>query len=517
MRSQLRASVVAFSLVATCAAAHAQIPPDACQRLGKTSLAGATSVIAVRVEQGRFVPPAPAGGAPNAAFGDLDAFCRVVTKIQGTGTSEVTIEVWLPAGGWNQEFQPAGSSFWGGSIPYARMREILKTGAATAGSNLGIQGATGPSFVVDHPDWMNNLGNTPFHTLVEQGKALVASFYGKPAKATLMNECGGGGSRDVLAETQRWPADLDAAAAIGFTNYGTHHGIAQMWLYWATHKDATSFVPPGKYQIIHDAALVACDAKDGVKDGIIEDPARCQFDPGVLLCKGADAPDCLTKAQVAAVRTVYETPTHARTHQPLYGPMVPGSEFSWAPMTLQSHPYPYSEAFYRFVIFRDPKWDYRNWTPDFAADVDRADAPQNLVINATNSDLSAFVDRGGKLLLMGGWNDDLGPSNNITYYESVRRALGDARAANAVRLFMVPGMNHCLDLTYDSTYTVRFDVLQALRDWKQSGRSPEQIVVTTEKAPTRPRLRKVCAYPRVSQYRGTGSVDDPNNFVCRLP
>src|SRR5689334_19972096 len=133
MRSQLRASVVAFSLVATCAAAHAQIPPDACQRLGKTSLAGATSVIAVRVEQGRFVPPAPAGGAPNAAFGDLDAFCRVVTKIQGTGTSEVTIEVWLPAGGWNQEFQPAGSSFWGGSIPYARMREILKTGAATAG------------------------------------------------------------------------------------------------------------------------------------------------------------------------------------------------------------------------------------------------------------------------------------------------------------------------------------------------------------------------------------------------
>ncbi len=510
-------SIVGAALLGISSAAAAQTSAAACQKLGKASIAGVTVASADVVAAGRFAPPAAAGGAPGAPFADLGPFCRVVSRVKGTGTSVATIEVWLPLSGWNQEFQPAGSSFWGGSIPYARMRDILRSGAATAGSNLGITGATGPSFVVDHPDWMTNLGNAPFHVLVDEGKALVAAFYSRMPTSTMMNECGGGGSRDVLAETQRWPNDLDAAAAIGFTNYGTHHGVAQMWLYWATHKDAASFIPAEKYPLIHRAVLDACDVKDGVKDGIVEDPPHCAFDPVVLTCRAGDAPNCLTPAQVAAVRTVYETPKHARTREPLYGPMVPGSEFSWEPMTLQAHPYPYSEAFYRYVIFRDARWDYKNWTPDFAGDVDRADARENLVINATNPDIGAFVDRGGKLLLMGGWNDDLGPGNNITYYESVRRTLGDAKTRNAVRLFMVPGMNHCLDLAYDSTYTVHFDPLGALRAWKQTGRAPDDIVVTTQQKGQPARSRKVCAYPKISQYRGVGRVDDPKNFVCREP
>src|SRR5215471_1829854 len=513
----LAIALVAAAPLALGSAALAQTPAGTCQKLTKASIAGVTVTSAEMVAPGRFVPPTVNGAATNAPFADLGPFCRVISRVEGAAASVATIEVWLPLSGWNQELQPAGSSFWGGSIPYARMREILRSGAATAGSNLGITGATGPSFVVDHPQWMTNLGNAPFHALVEQSKALAAAFYGRMPASTLMNECGGGGSRDVLAETQRWPADLDAAAAVGFTNYGTHHGVAQMWLYWATHKDAASYIPAEKYPLIHQAVLDACDAKDGVKDGIVEDPPHCAFDPRVLTCRGADATNCLTPAQVAAVRTIFETPKHARTHEPLYGPMVPGSEFSWEPMTLQSHPYPYSEAFYRYVIFRDPRWDYKPWKPDFAADVDRADARENLVINATNPDISGFVDRGSKLLLMGGWNDDLGPGNNITYYESVRRALGDAKTRNAVRLFMVPGMNHCLGLAYNSTYTVHFDPLAALRSWKQTGRAPDDIVVTTQQKNQPARPRKVCAYPTVSQYRGTGSVDDPKNFVCREP
>jgi feruloyl esterase len=518
MRDSFRSlaiSVTGVALFVIGSAAQTQTTGVACQKFANASIAGVTVGSAEVVGAGRFAPPAASGGVANPPFADLGPFCRVTSRIKGAGTSVAVLEVWLPLSGWNQEFQPAGSSFWGGSVPYARMREILRTGAATAGSNLGIAGATGPSFVVDHPDWMTNLGNAPFHTLVKQGKALVAAFYGRMPASTMMNECGGGGSRDALAETQRWPADLDAAAAIGFTNYGTHHGIAQMWLYWATHKDAASYIPPEKYPFIHQAVINACDAKDGVKDGIVEDPPRCAFDPGVLACRGGDAPNCLTPAQVAAVRTIYDTPKHARTHEALYGPMVPGSEFSWEPMTLQAHPYPYSEAFYRYVIFRDPRWDYKAWKPDFAGDVDRADARENLVINATNPDISAFVDRGGKLLLMGGWNDDLGPGNNITYYQSVERALGVAKTRNAIRLFMVPGMNHCLDLAYDSTYTVRFDPLAALRTWKQTGRAPDEIVVTTQQKGQPARPRKVCAYPTVSQYGGTGSVDDPKNFVCR--
>src|SRR5215467_6677507 len=275
----LAVSVLAAALLALGSAALAQTPAGMCQKLAKASIAGATVTSSEVVAAGRFVPPTVNGAATNAPFADLGPFCRVISRVEGAAASVATIEVWLPLTGWNQELQPAGSSFWGGSIPYARMREILRTGAATAGSNLGIAGATGPSFVVDHPDWMTNLGNVPFHTLVTHGKALVAAFYGRMPASTMMNECGGGGSRDALAETQRWPDDLDAAAAIGFTNYGTHHGVAQMWLYWATHKDAASYIPAEKYPLIHQAVLNACDATDGVKDGIVEDPPRCRFDP----------------------------------------------------------------------------------------------------------------------------------------------------------------------------------------------------------------------------------------------
>jgi feruloyl esterase len=486
----------------------------ACERLASLTLPGVAITKAEVIDSGTFAPPGRRGGSAEP-YKDLAAFCRVTTTAASAG-SDVKSEIWLPLHGWNRDFQPAGSGYWGGSIPYGRMREILLDGFATAGTNLGIEGAAGPSFAIDHPEKLTNLGNAPFHIMVDQAKALIAAHYGTPPRWTLMNECGGGGSRDVLGDVQRWPGDLDIAAAVGFTNWGTHHGLAQMWLYWATHKDEASFIPSNKYAAIHEAALAACDAKDGVKDGVIEDPPHCKFDPAVLLCKDADGPACLTAPQVEAVRTIYATPRHARTQQPLYGPMVPGSELSWEDMTARPRPYGYAESFYRFLVFRDPKWDYKTFRPDFESDVDRADTPQNLAINATNPDIGAFVGRGGKLLLMGGWNDDLGPGNNVTYYEQVVRTLGETKARDAVRLFMVPGMHHCLGLDYPSTYTVSFDVVGALRQWKTTGKAPDEVIVTTRKGQS-PRQRLVCAYPKIAQYRGTGNVDDRRSFSCVSP
>ncbi|PWT82866.1 MAG: hypothetical protein C5B57_07980 [Blastocatellia bacterium] len=508
------ASVVAASFLSAASGLGAQTT-SSCERLSSTAVPDGRIAKVETVAAGAFAPP-PARGAAPEPFKDLAAFCRVTTSATVSG-SDVKSEVWLPLQGWNRQLQLAGGGFWGGSIPYARMREILRTGSATAGTNAGIEGAAGPSFAVDHPEKLSNLGNVPFHTMVEHAKALVTAHFGAMPAATVMDECGGGGSRDVLAEVQRWPADLDAAAAVGFTNYGTHHGLAQMWLYWATHKDEASYIPAQKYAAIHAAALAACDAKDGVRDGVIEDPPRCRFDPGVMLCKSGDGPNCLTAPQVEAVRTIYAPPIHARTKQPLYGPMVPGSELSWEDMTARPRPYPYAESFYRFMIFRDPKWDPQAFRPDFDKDVDRADSPQNLAINATNPDIGPFAARGGKLLLVGGWNDDLGPGNNVTYYESVKKTLGEAKVRDSVRLFMVPGMHHCFGLKYPSTYTVDFDVVGALKQWKMSDHAPDQIIVTTTREGQPARRRLVCAYPRISSYKGTGNTDDPANFTCGLP
>jgi len=488
-----------------------------CEKLATLSLPDTTMTSAHLVDPGGFVPPnGRAGDSTTAPFAALAAFCRVTATIK-VADSRVRTEVWLPASGWNGDFQPAGSSFWGGSIPYARMAALLRTGVATAGTNLGIEGATGPSFVLNNPEKLANLGNRPYHAVVANAKAIAAAHYGRPATLSVIDECGGGGARDALAAVQRWPGDFDAVAATSFTNYGTHHGLAQMWLFQATHNDEASFIPASKYPMIHEAALSACDAKDGVKDGVIEDPPHCAFDPGTLRCRGADAADCLTAPQVAAVRKIYQAPSHARTKQALYGPMVPGSELSWEPMTLSPRPYPYSESFYKYLVFKDPNWDFKTHPANFDTDVDRADAAENLVINAIDPNIGPFLDRGGKLLLMGGWNDDLGPGNNVTYYESVIAALGAERVKNSVRLFMIPGMHHCLNLDYPSTYTVKLDVVAALSHWKQAERAPDQLIVTTARQNQPDRRRLVCAYPRVSFYAGQGSVDDPSSFVCRAP
>jgi feruloyl esterase len=495
--------------------ATGQAASNSCERLKSLTVPDGTITSATLVEAGTFAPPGGRRG-PSEPFKDLGAFCRIATTTRLPGGSESRSEIWLPAAGWNHELQPAGGGFFGGAIPYARMREILRGGSATAGSDAGMEGG-GLGVALQHPEQLTNLGNTPLHAMVEQAKAFGRAYYGARPSLTLMDECGGGGSRDVLAMVQRWPADLDVASAVGATNYGTHHGLAQMWLYWATHKDEASFIPADKYPAIHQAALAACDASDGVKDGVIEDPPHCRFDPAVLQCKGSDGPACLTPAQVQAVRTIYEVPRHAVTKAPLYGPMVPGSELSWDDMTAKPRPYPYAETFYRYFVFGDQNWDYKAFRADFASDVDRADAPAHLAMNATSPDLAPFVNHGGRLLMMGGWNDDLGPGNNVNYYESVVRRIGAAKAREGIRLFMVPGMHHCLGLDYPSTYRVDFDLPGALRQWKQTNTAPAEIVVLTTRKGESPRRRLVCAYPKVSKYKGGGDVNDPANFTCRVP
>jgi feruloyl esterase len=489
-------------------------PSIACGTLVSASLPDTTISSAQSVAAGAFTPPQGRGGAAAPPWTDLPAFCRVsaTTRILN---SDVKFEVWMPAQGWNGDFQPAGSGYWGGAIPFGRMRSLVKGGSATVGTNLGIEGFAGPSFVLDHPEKLENLKMEPLHAAIERAKVLVARFYGSGARFSVMDECGGGGSRDVMAVVQRFPADLDAAVAVNFTNYGTRHGIAQMWLYDTTHRSPANFIPAAKLPLIHQAVLDACDLLDGVKDGVIENPRQCNFDPAVLQCKGAENPNCLTAGQVDSVRRIYAMPRHAKTGEGIYGPMEPGSELGWEDMIGKPDPYGYSLSFYRYMVFRDPNWTYSKRPVNFDADIDSAEAPAHLAINHTNPDLSGFVNRGGKLLLVGGWVDDLQPQNVVSYYESVVKKMGADRIRNAVRLFMVPGMHHCFGGTFTGAYKVDFDPVQAVRQWKTTDRAPDQIVVTTSGPgwPTRKRL--VCPYPQVSRYKGSGSTDDPANFTCQ--
>ena len=482
-------------------------PADSCARLSSLTLSGTTISATESVAAGAFAPPAARGGAA-PSYKTLPAFCRVSGAVARTGDTDVKFEVWLPSarGAWNGEFQPAGSGFAGGAIAYAEMAEFLRAGRATANTNRGHDGG-GP--------WkLSDMGHEPYHLTVDRAKAIVAAFYGSAPKLTVMNQCGGGGSRDALMEVQNHPEDLDAAVAQGIVYYATHHGIAHMWVYQATHKDEASYIPPNKYPLINQAAVNACDMDDRIKDGVISDPTRCRFDPGRLLCKGADAADCLTAPQVAAVRQIYTTPVHARTKAPLYGSMPPGGELGWEQMAGPA-PYPYSVTFYRNLVFKDQSWDYKTHPVNFDTDVDKADAPENLVINANNPDVSRFVARGGKLLLIGGWREHtLGPASNVDYYESVVKKIGAKAAGEGVRLFMIPTMDHCLGESYANAPTVNFDAVAYVKQWKASGIAARSIVVTESEKGIPDRRRLVCAYPEIAVYNRRGDAADPASYQC---
>jgi feruloyl esterase len=308
----------------------------------------------------------------------------------------------------------------------------------------------------------------------------------------------------------RYPADFDGIVAGAPALNLVHLHVGSLWIAQAVHQTPESYIPPSKYGLIHQAALNACDALDGVRDGLIENPLRCRFDPGVLACKDGDAADCLTPAQVEAARKIYRPAKNPRTGQEIYPGLEPGSELGWSTL---SGPEPLSLATdtFKYLVFKDPNWDYL--TLNFDSDVGLADKLAGGAISVTDPDLKKFVEKGGKLILYHGWSDpSISPANTANYYQSVVAALGGrAKAANSVRLFMVPGMGHCRG----GEGLCNFDMMGPIEQWVEKGKAPGSILAShTNEAGKVDRTRPLCHYPEVAHYKGTGSTDDAANFVC---
>ncbi len=278
------------------------------------------------------------------------------------------------------------------------------------------------------------------------------------------------------------------------------------------HGDEASYIPPVKYALIHNAALEACDARDGVKDGIVDDPTRCQFDPKVLECKGADGSACLTAPQVESARRIYSGVANSRTKEQIFPGLEPGSELGWAVMA-GPQAFGIAQEHFKYVVFKDPSWDYR--TLNFDSDIALAEKTDNGIINATDPNLRPFFSHGGKLLQYHGWNDwQIAPLSSVNYYKTVLDTLGGAaKVKDSYRLFMVPGMGHC----GGSEGTDHFDMLTAMEQWVENGKAPDQIIASRVKDGAVDRTRPLCPYPQVANYRGSGSTDEAANFVCKAP
>jgi feruloyl esterase len=471
-----------------------------CESLGGVKVEGMTVTLSKSV----------AAGA-EARYPRLPGFCRVAAVLQPTGDSEIKIEVWMPdAASWNGKFEGTGNGGWGGAVEPGELAGAVGRGYAAASTDTGHADGSA-SFAMGHPEKLVDFGYRAVHGMTVAAKALIAAFYGEGPKLAYFEGCSSGG-RQALMEAQRFPEDYDGIVAGAATNNWNAMMFGRIWVAQATLSDAASYIPPAKYPVIHKAALAACDAMDGVTDGVIDDPRGCKFDPAVLECKAGDAADCLTKAQVAAAERIYTPASNPRTKEIIFPAMERGSELVWGRLAGGPKPIELADDYFKYVVFEDAKWDFR--TLNFDGDVAKGWKKDGGVLSAVNPDLRPFFARGGKLIQYHGWTDQqVMPENSINYHESVVKTVGAKQVDASYRLFMVPGMGHC----GGGDGPNKFDMLGALDEWKVGGKAPDAVVASHAMGGTVDRTRPLCAYPEVAKYKGVGSTDEAGSFACVKP
>jgi len=477
-----------------------------CANLTNLKLPNTTITSAQVVPAGRFKAQANA----KEDFSDLPAFCRVAMTIKPSSDSDIKSEIWLPVSGWNGKFEEVGNGGWNGFIQYAALAGSLRRGYASASTDTGHVGDTA-SFAVGHPEKLIDFGYRAVHETAVQGKATITALYGEPPRFSYFTGCSGGG-RQGFMEAQRYPADFEGIVA---GDPGFDRAAESLQLIAAaqdTHKDAASFIPREKFVVLHQAALDACDALDGIKDGIISDPTRCKFDPGVTLCKGADGPECLTAAQVEAARKLYAPIIDPKTGKEIFPGFEPGTELRFANIAGAPQPLGMADETFKYTVFHNPNWDFR--TLDIGPDIARARKMDHGVVSATSTNLKPYAGRGGKLIIYHGWADqNIAPLVSVNYYEALIKTMGTKMVEDSVRLYMVPGMGHCGGGEGPNV----FDMLSALQQWKEHGVAPKEVIASQIVSGNVIRTRPLCPYPREAVYQGSGSPDEAQNFVCKLP
>ena len=502
-------TVVGFVLLFMLASRAIAATP--CEGLAKLTLSNTTITLAQTVAAGAFQPPA---GARGGTFNDLPAFCRIQATLKPSSDSDIKMELWMPeAAKWNGKLRGTGNGGLGGgaTVNTGPLGTGVRLGYATVGNNTGHDGDS--SYAMTHPEKIKDFGYRSAHEMTVTAKALIKAFYDKPLQYSVMAE-GGGGTIAALSAAQRYPEDYDVIAITGMSSYLSRHTFGQMWVWYATHKDEASFIPPDKYPAIHDAALNACDASDGLKDGIIGNVEACKFDPVVIQCKAGETGNCLTSPQVEAARKIYAGPTNPRTKEEIYSPLYPGSELGWAQLAGGEQPLGIPVDFFKYYVFKDPNWNYRTRPLNFDSDVALAERPEVAPVNAVDPDLRKFFARGGKLLLVGGWNDaSVPPKVAINYYKKVVEKVGAKTVQESMRFFMVPGMGHGGGTTGAENFN--YDPLATIELWKQTGKAPDELLMSHYKNGMEVGKRLVCQYPRVAIYKGSGNAEDPASFICK--
>ena len=499
-----------------------------CASLKNLKLPDTTITVAEEVPAGAFHIPggsaAPAQGNAaqrNAVLEKLPAFCRVGGDIRPVPNSDIKFEVWMPLEKWNGRFEAVGNSGYAGNIEYGSMGNALVDGYATGSTDTGhapVGGmATAPWAL--NLESLKDFGYRAAHEMTVKSKATIEAFYRAKPKYSYWNGCSEGG-RQAMGEAERYPNDFNGILAgspvFDFVPSRSREFVTSK----LTASGEMSPVPQAKFKAIYDAVLAQCDAADGIKDGVINDPQQCHFDPATLLCKNGDAPDCLTAPQVKAMQIEYEGVYNPVTHKLLLHGHSPGFEYNQAtranaPTPPQAPPANNAPApapqlpgsFYRYFVYRNLDWDASTF--DYAKDFPYAEKTVGISLDNYDPNLKGLKAAGGKLISYHGWADGQpAPMTTVDYFNAVQTTVGDS--SSFYRLFMVPGMGHCSG----GPGTDHFDKMVAITDWVEHGKAPDSIIASHLTDGQVTRTRPLCPYPQVAKYKGTGSTDDAANFVC---
>ena len=488
-------------------------PRKGCEEMGKFKSSDIAQITAVAMPADTAAP----------------AHCRV----SGLLSPEIAFEVSLPAR-WNGRFYMIGNGGHAGEAMddagrVAQRNQALKLGFAFAQTNTGHDSRKEPgaTFVLSNPQKAIDYAYRAVHLTATTTKDITKDYYGKSVSHAYWNSCSNGG-RQGLIEAQRFPDDFDGIVANAPWVDQTGFTIGAMW-----NQKALSQAPvtPAKLSLVADKVMAKCDAIDGLKDGLIDDPRKCAFDPSrdVPICSaGSDGADCLTAAQASAIAKVYSGPVNnGKRFFPGY---MPGSEAvmsglfgggrgsGWMNVIVAAQPdgksadFNLAENTIRYLVHKPPKPDYDYKTFDFDRDIHLLDEWSKQA-DAKNPDLSKFKKRGGKLLMTYGWADSiLQPMMGVNYYEQALAKNGPD-TPEFFRLFMVPGMAHCSG----GIGPDRHDPVTAMINWVEKGQAPASMVASRVVNDQVVRTRPLCPYPQVARYSGGGSIDDAANFRCVAP
>jgi Tannase and feruloyl esterase len=465
-------------------------------------------------------------GSTQAQDPESPDFCRVVGLIQ----PEIRFEVDLPTA-WNGRLYMFGNGGYAGEAldspaRVATSRRALSRGFATAQTNTGHDGSAEPlgTFAAS-PQKFVDYAFRAVHITSVTAKRIVQAYYARAAQRAYFDGCSTGG-RQGLMSAQRFPEDFDGivvgAPVLNFS--GTMIG-------YAAYQKALSAGPldAEHLKLLADAVYAKCDARDGLKDGVIDDPRQCGFSPSADLERctaGGSGAGCFTPAQLNTLEIIYGGVKRGGVE------LVPGwpvgaeiaaagrdgtSTSGWipwfvAPPSGKPIQVAFGETFFKNIAFGKTLADYDWATFQVDADYQKLESAR-AALDATNPDLSRFKERGGKILSYFGWADPaLNPMMEIGYYESVQRALGPS-TDDFYRLFMVPGMFHCGGGVGASS----FDAITPLVEWTERGTMPKSIAASRLVDGKVVRTRPLCPYPATAAYNGTGNPDEAASFSCKPP